>query len=91
MFNKEKKSEKKAEKKFKKTTLYIVRIDREGNYRNSAPCVDCLNIIMQLNIKKIIFSTEDDFQIYKASEFNTTHQSNGNRFLESILNPHTRI
>ena len=68
------------EKIFKKTILYIVRINNRGEYRNSAPCVACFDLIVELNIKKIIFSTNDDFKIYKTSEFETEHISSGNRY-----------
>ena len=66
---------------FKKITLYIVRTDSEGNCKNSAPCLNCFNVICQLNIKRMIFSTDTDFISYKPADYNTTHVSHGNRFL----------
>lgn len=72
------------DKLFRKTTLYIVRTDNEGNFRNSAPCKNCLDIIQTLNIKKIIFSTEDDFASYKTNEYQTNHISHGNRYLRTL-------
>jgi deoxycytidylate deaminase len=58
-----------------------VRTNSEGKYRNSAPCQHCFNVINELNIKKIVFSTDDNFEIHKPSEYTTTHISHGNRFL----------
>jgi len=49
---------------------------------NSAPCINCFNVIRQLNIKKIIFSIENDFMIYKTNEYHTDHVSHGNRFIQ---------
>ena len=69
---------------FRKTTLYIVRTDTDGNYRNSAPCINCFKMISDLNIKKIIFSTDNDFESYKTSEFTTKHISHGNRYLGNL-------
>lgn len=70
------------EKIFKKSTLYVVRTDNYGNYRNSAPCKNCFDIISELKIKRIIFSTEnEDFKIIKTQDYKTEHVSNGNRFL----------
>ena len=67
---------------FKKSTLYVVRTDINGNYRNSAPCKNCYSIINELGIKRIIFSAdEDEFTIVKTSDYNTDHISNGNRYL----------
>ena len=59
-----------------------MRTNNDGQYKNSAPCQNCFNIISELNIKKIIFSTENDFQISKPSEFSTNHISHGNRVLK---------
>ena len=71
-----------AQKLFKKTTLYVVRTDINGNYRNSAPCKNCYSVINNLGIKRIIFSTEhEDFTMVKTSEYYTEHISNGNRYL----------
>jgi deoxycytidylate deaminase len=70
---------------FKKTTLYIVRTDNEGNYKNSAPCLNCFTVITELNIKKIIFSTEDNFQICKPTDYHTTHVSSGNRYMQQMI------
>ena len=56
-------------------------MNNDGEYRNSAPCQHCLEIIIKLNIKKIVFSTNENFEIYKPSEYCTHHISHGNRFL----------
>ncbi len=60
-----------------------MRTDGHGNYRNSAPCVDCLQMILRLNIKKLIFSTENDIVIHRATDFQTKHVSNGNRYIRA--------
>jgi hypothetical protein len=72
------------DKLFKKTVLYIVRTNGHGNFRNSAPCIDCLNMIQKLNVKRIVYSTENDFKIYKTMDYTTDHISNGNRYIQNI-------
>jgi len=43
-----------------------------------------------LNIKKIIFSSENnEFEIHKPIDYHTDHVSNGNRYLQTILANHT--
>jgi hypothetical protein len=64
--------------------LYIVRTDSEGNYRNSAPCQSCFNVISELHIKKIVFTAENDFEIHKTSEYHANHISHGNRYLQNL-------
>ena len=68
---------------YDKISLYVVRKDRYGiNYKNSAPCTSCTMIMKTLNIKYIIYSN-----IYgtltkcKVRDYNTTHISQGTRFL----------
>ena len=58
-----------------------MRTNNDGEYRNSAPCQQCFNVISELNIKKIVFSTNEDFEIHKPKDFSTNHVSHGNRFL----------
>ena len=40
-------------------------------------------MILRLNIKKIIFSTENDFEIHRATDYQTKHVSNGNRYIRA--------
>ena len=48
--------------------------------------MNCLNVICELNIKKIIFSSEnDEFEIHKTSDYHTDHVSNGNRYLQTLM------
>ena len=74
------------EKVFKKTTLYIVRTDGKGNFRNSAPCSNCFELINKLNIKRIIFSTDTYFETCKPINFQTSHISSGNRHIKGLSN-----
>ena len=45
--------------KFKKVVLYIVRTDSQGGLQESMPCVNCMNVIRDLNIKRLVHSTAD--------------------------------
>ena len=65
---------------FKKTTLYIVRTDKKSNLQDSAPCQDCLCLISNLKIKRVVFSCSDNtFTSCPPCEITTTHMSAGNR------------
>lgn len=59
-------------------------MDYEGNYKNSAPCINCFEMILSLKIKRMIYSIENDFICCKPSEYSTTHISQGNRFLVNL-------
>ena len=56
----------------------------------SAPCSNCFNMICKLNIKKIVFSTDDDFICCKTCEYSTEHISQGNRYLGKLNNNKTK-
>ena len=45
---------------YKKTTIYVVRCDKQNNLQESAPCCNCLNTMIQLNIKKIVYSSNNN-------------------------------
>mgnify|MGYP003658711209 CR=1 FL=1 len=49
---------------------------------NSAPCMNCFNVISKLNIKRMIFSTDEDFKSCKTAEYQTNHVSHGNRMMK---------
>lgn len=61
-------------------------MDYEGNYKNSAPCINCFEMILSLNIKKMIYSIDNDFICCKPSDYSTNHMSQGNRFLVNLKN-----
>ena len=62
---------KKLYKIFRKIKLYITR----NGDNNSAPCIDCLNIIKKLNIKKIIFKLNEEYYVLNPHDYNTSHIS----------------
>ena len=69
-------------KLLKKTTIYVVRCDSKNNLQDSAPCQNCLNTIIDLNVKRIVFSSKDNtFISTDPKELNIVHESAGNKFL----------
>lgn len=74
-------------KLYKKTTLYVVRCDKNNNLQDSAPCCNCLNTIINLKIKKIVFSSSNNEIIsINPSDLNLNHVSSGERLLRKKLN-----
>ena len=76
--------EHKINKIFKKTTLYISRVNEDKSY-NSAPCIDCLTMIKYYNVKRIIFYLDHNYYVMKPSDYVTHHQSYGKMY----INKHT--
>jgi tRNA(Arg) A34 adenosine deaminase TadA len=74
----------KINKIFKKTTLYISRVKNDDVSYNSAPCLDCLNMIKYYNIKRIIFYLELKYYIMRPHDYITTHQSYGKIFTDKL-------
>lgn len=42
--------------------IYIARVNRQGEDRNSRPCVYCRILIEEVGIKKIVYTTEGEVQ-----------------------------
>ena len=77
-------------KMFKKTTLYIVRCNANGDYQDSAPCQDCFTVIKELNIKNLIYSSIDNtFKICKTTDYIPRQLSQGRKYLNEI-NSHNK-
>ncbi len=64
----------------KKTTLYISRCSSGGESTNSAPCVNCLETIQKLNVRKIIFNLDNKYFEYNSKDYHTTHRSFGDMY-----------
>ena len=74
-------------KLLKKTTIYVVRCDNKNNLQDSAPCQNCLNTIIDLNIKRIVFSSKDNtFVSENPKNITLNHESAGNKFINKEKN-----
>jgi hypothetical protein len=60
-----------------KYSIVVVRIGRDGNIKNSRPCNQCLETMCKYRIKKVIYSTEESFEICKPENMNLCHVSSG--------------
>ena len=69
-----------------KTTLYISRLTQAGLSNDSAPCIDCLNIINLYKIKKIIFCMDNNYYSINPTTYINAKTSEGHDFVNSILN-----
>ena len=70
-------------KLFKKTTIYVVRCDSKNNLQDSAPCQECLTTILDLKIKRIVFSSKDNtFISVPPVSIEINHISAGAKFLK---------
>lgn len=61
-----------------------MRTDDKDGFKNSAPCSNCARVISDLNIKKIVYSTENGFISMKAENYKTEHISHGNRHVQRL-------
>ena len=56
----------------------VVRLSKEGKLRNSRPCNNCLQMMIKYNIKKIIYSTDDEqIIVQRPKDMEQSHQSSG--------------
>tara|TARA_B110000977_G_C11072881_1_gene490192 strand:- start:242 stop:547 length:306 start_codon:yes stop_codon:yes gene_type:complete len=79
-------------KLYKKTTLYIVRCDKKDKLQDSAPCNKCLLTIIELDIKRIVFSSVNNtFISCNPKELTINHISSGNRHLTKKQEDDTNI
>ena len=60
-----------------------MRYDSKENLQDSAPCQECLNTIIYLNVKRIVFSSKDNtFISENPKNLTIQHTSAGNKFLK---------
>ena len=74
-------------KKFKKIVMYCVRVDREGNPRDSMPCVACAQSMKDLGIKRVVFSKNNGFlESEKIKDYDTAYRSQSRKNLSEKKN-----
>ena len=62
-----------------------MRCDNNSKLQDSAPCQNCLNTILELNIKRIVFSYKDNtFISCNPKELTINHISAGNNFIKRL-------
>jgi len=62
-----------------------VRCDNNSKLQDSAPCQNCLSTIIELNIKRIVFSYKDNtFISCNPKELTINHISAGNNFIKRL-------
>ena len=72
-------------KLYKKTTIYVVRCDNNNNLLDSTPCINCLGTLLDLNIKRIVFSHKDNtFMSCNPKDLTINHVSSGANYLKKL-------
>ena len=74
-------------KLYKKTTLYVVRCDSNNELQESTPCNNCLKTIIDLKIKRIVFSTKNSgFISINPIYLKIEHMTAGTKFIKNKEN-----
>jgi hypothetical protein len=67
-----------------------VRCDNNLKLQDSAPCQSCLTTLLELNIKRIVFSYKDNtFISCNPKELTINHISAGNNFIKRLQTNNT--
>lgn len=66
----------------KSIKIYVVKTDRNGNYKDSTPCFDCYNYMLKLGIKKIVYSIEGGIVSEKLKNIKPQKISLGRLFID---------
>lgn len=47
---------------FKRLTMVVVRIGKDGSFKYSKPCDGCVSMLKKFNFKKVYYSNDGDFE-----------------------------
>lgn len=73
---------------FKRATLYVCRVDANERLQTSSPCAHCMDTIRLLNVKRMVYSVdENDVVTCKPELYVTDHISHGNKMKKSTNRP----
>ena len=64
-----------------------MRCDNNNNLLDSTPCINCLATLLDLNIKRIVFSHKDNtFMSCNPKDLTINHISSGANYLKKLSN-----
>jgi len=64
-----------------------VRCDTNNKLQDSTPCLNCVRCLIELNIKRIVFSYKDNsFMSCNPNNLTIYHISTGNNYLKKLEN-----
>ena len=76
---------KRETKRFHRVSLYVVRLDSKNELQESAPCMDCMNLIQGLHIKRVYHSTNGgNITMCQPCDYQTNHVTTGKKLLINI-------
>ena len=76
---------------FRKMVLFVVRLDRMDNLKDSQPCSDCYKVIKRLGIKKIVYSTEQSsYEYCKTADYEPATVSLGYSYIRHGYKKHKK-
>ena len=62
-----------------------MRCDNKNNLLDSTPCINCLATLLDLNIKRIVFSHKDNtFMSCNPRDLTISHISAGNNYIKRL-------
>lgn len=71
---------------FSKTTVYVVRCNANNEYQDSTPCNKCTKLMIDLNIKRIVFSiSKTEFKSCYPCDIDCNHISAGTKYINKII------
>ena len=72
-------------KRFHQKSLHVVRLDSKNELQESAPCMDCMNLIQGLHIKRVYHSTNGgNITMCQPCDYQTNHVTTGKKLLINI-------
>ena len=64
-----------------------MRCDNKNNLLDSSPCINCLATLLDLNIKRIVFSHKDNtFMSCNPKDLTINHISSGANYIKKLNN-----
>jgi deoxycytidylate deaminase len=70
----------------KKLEILVIRLDKQGNLKNSKPCKHCLETLKKFNIKTVYYSTDEGkIEMERIRDCSTDHYSHGQKRYYKIV------
>jgi deoxycytidylate deaminase len=71
-------------KRLPRSTMYITRLNRNGHYFDSRPCILCSSQMLKFGIHRVVYTHETGVDSIRLQEYTSTYTTKGSSYKNTL-------
>lgn len=71
-------------KRLPRSTMYITRLNRNGHYFDSRPCILCYSQMLKFGIHRVVYTHETGVDSIRLQEYTSTYTTKGSSYKNTL-------